>query len=292
MGIGVDPIGGTDPLAASVSWSTEQSAVDQWAQFEVTFAAVSPVVTLFLRSAPEWPKKKQHIFWDEARLELVDELDNWGLAPIDDQSISFQLVKPVRPDEAGVTRIRSEGDRNGVGLLIRTPTTDLIAEKVSYGRDGAAYYWDFALPVEFEGAGLLVFAADNHSRVIGWSELELGVDDSDSLEDDLHQMPAKTVLTGREYARTYILLPPTADLAWAVAAMRGGFDARRTVGFSPDDAGLGELAEKRVIAVNPHHWLPELTADWFDQHYPGVTFEPLVVSTPAELRQALRAWRD
>jgi hypothetical protein len=67
---------------------------------------------------------------------------------------------------------------------------------------------------------------------------------------------------------------------------------RRTVGFSADDAGAGDAAIRRVIAVNPHHWPEELTADWFGERYPGVLFYPLVADTPAELARALRSWRD
>ena len=74
--------------------------------------------------------------------------------------------------------------------------------------------------------------------------------------------------------------------------MRGSFDTRRTVGFSADDAGIGDLDDRRVIAVNPHHWLHELTADWFETHYPGSRFYSLIVDTPDELARALRNWRD
>ena len=74
--------------------------------------------------------------------------------------------------------------------------------------------------------------------------------------------------------------------------MRGSFDARRTVGFSADDAGIGDLDDRRVIAVNPHHWLNELTATWFEAHYQGTKFYSLVVNTPEELAKALRNWRD
>lgn len=74
--------------------------------------------------------------------------------------------------------------------------------------------------------------------------------------------------------------------------MRGGFDSRRTVGFSADDAGIGDLEDRRVIAVNPHHWPTELTADWFEEHYPRVKFYSLIAETPDKLVRALRNWRD
>jgi len=58
-----------------------------------------------------------------------------------------------------------------------------------------------------------------------------------------------------QYARTYVLLPPTADAAWADAAVLATWDRHRyTVGGSADDAGIGDLDSRRVIAVNPGEW--------------------------------------
>jgi hypothetical protein len=45
-----------------------------------------------------------------------------------------------------------------------------------------------------------------------------------------------------------------------------------------------------VIAVNPHHWPGVLTAAWFKQNYPGVTFIPLVANTPDDLEAWLKKW--
>lgn len=74
--------------------------------------------------------------------------------------------------------------------------------------------------------------------------------------------------------------------------MRGSFDTQRTVGFSADDAGIGNLEDRRVIAVNPHHWPNELTADWFEEHYPGTRFYSLIAESPEEMSIKLRRWRD
>ena len=90
--------------------------------------------------------------------------------------------------------------------------------------------------------------------------------------------------------RRYVLLPPTADEAWFVAAAKGGFNGRFTIGFSADDAGGTELPERHVIAVNPHHWPDVLTENWFQQHYPGVNFTAVVANKPADLEAWLRDW--
>jgi murein DD-endopeptidase MepM/ murein hydrolase activator NlpD len=91
------------------------------------------------------------------------------------------------------------------------------------------------------------------------------------------------------YERTYVLLPPQADRAWAEAVVTATWDARRfTVGGSADDAGIGDLPVRRVIAVNPEGWPGDLAA-FFAQYYPGVALVPVSAATPEELAGILQA---
>ena len=57
-----------------------------------------------------------------------------------------------------------------------------------------------------------------------------------------------------------------------------------------DDAGIGNLKERHVLAVNPHHWPDVLTDSWFQTHYPGVQFTAVVANTPDDLEAWLRTW--
>jgi hypothetical protein len=93
-----------------------------------------------------------------------------------------------------------------------------------------------------------------------------------------------------QYERSYVLLPPTADAAWARAVVQSSWDARRyTVGSSADDAGIGDLDVRHVIAVNPQEWTGSQTLDdFFKQHYPGITYKPISAATPEELAQKLQ----
>jgi hypothetical protein len=92
-----------------------------------------------------------------------------------------------------------------------------------------------------------------------------------------------------QYARTYVLLPPDADAAWARAVADGSWDARRfTIGGSADDAGIGDLDVRRVVAVNPGDWPgPQTLEEFFDKYYPGVEYIPVTAATPGELAQKL-----
>jgi hypothetical protein len=90
-----------------------------------------------------------------------------------------------------------------------------------------------------------------------------------------------------QYSRTYVLLPPGADEAWAQAVVDAMWESRRfTIGGSADDAGVGDLDYRRVIAVNPTAWGGDLGA-FFELYYPGIIYLPLEAENPAALRAAL-----
>lgn len=90
------------------------------------------------------------------------------------------------------------------------------------------------------------------------------------------------------YARTYVLLPPGADAAWAQAVVEATWDAHRfTIGGSADDAGIGDLDFRRVIAVNPGGWGDDLRA-FFEWTYPGVIYVPVAAETPEGLAERLQ----
>lgn len=57
-----------------------------------------------------------------------------------------------------------------------------------------------------------------------------------------------------QYSRRYVLLPQDVTLALALAAMEGAYPKRMTVGFSADDAGIGNLDSRQVVAVNEEEW--------------------------------------
>jgi hypothetical protein len=90
------------------------------------------------------------------------------------------------------------------------------------------------------------------------------------------------------YNRTYVLLPTSLSLAMALAAMRAAYDKKSTLGFSADDAGIGDLDIRRVVCVNPQDIGTGLDQAWYDEHYPGVTFEAVQASDPSELETRLK----
>jgi hypothetical protein len=90
-----------------------------------------------------------------------------------------------------------------------------------------------------------------------------------------------------QYERVYVLLPPDAGEAWAHAVVDATWEGRRyTVGASADDAGMGDLDDKTVVAVNPARWGDDLE-DFFETHYPGVRYVAVTADTPDQLADRL-----
>jgi hypothetical protein len=91
------------------------------------------------------------------------------------------------------------------------------------------------------------------------------------------------------YQRNYVLLPPGAGREWAAAVVDATWDDFRfTVGSSADDAGIGELDDRVVLAVNPSGWPSDLRA-FYEHYYPGVKYSEVQAGTVAGLRSAILA---
>lgn len=170
--IGIDPTGGTNPLAESVQWGEAYYSYNNFYRLTAQTIAQANTITVFLRSVTQWPFKHNDAYWDDA--------------------ILTQEVEEMRGDPR------------------------------------------------------------------------------------------------LQYKRTYILLPPDADPAWARAAVKATWAAHRfTIGGSADDAGIGDLDFRRIVAVNPQNW-PGKLAEFYGEFYPGIEYIPLQAATPQALIDALK----
>jgi len=93
-----------------------------------------------------------------------------------------------------------------------------------------------------------------------------------------------------QYARTYILLPEDISAEMLQAALKVAQEQHVTVGFSPDDAGIGDLDLRRIICVSPEKVGTGMSQEWYDTYYPGVIFVPITyASGAADLEKQLKA---
>lgn len=95
-----------------------------------------------------------------------------------------------------------------------------------------------------------------------------------------------------QYKRVYVLLPPDAGEEWVRAVAEATWlNKGYTIGRSADDAGIGDLDHRTVIAVNPEKWGEGTDGSglqgFYAKFYPGVEFRPIRASTPEELKQRL-----
>lgn len=71
MSVGIDPTGGTNWSAGSVSWTETRMECLTWIQFSISTQAQGDAVTVFLRGQAEFPVLHNESYWDDACLVVV-----------------------------------------------------------------------------------------------------------------------------------------------------------------------------------------------------------------------------
>jgi hypothetical protein len=198
-------------------------------------------------------------------------------------SATFDCVPEVRlsywPSDPKVgeevtVEARSLTGLTNVGLEVTQPSgAKLAMGNVAIGRDGDWHTWTYTLtPAGEVGAHTVAFSVSG------------GVQAATTI--NYASPPPATGDRGdprEQYERTYVLLPPDADSSWALAVVEATWNQRHyTIGGSADDAGIGDLDVRRVIAVNPQEWADNLQA-FFEEYYPGIEYIPVSAGTPDEL---------
>lgn len=279
--IGVDPTGGLDPESPLIKWSDSAQPLSRWETLRLSFEAEANIATIYLRSAPRLPKRQQSVFWRNAVL-LPEGRFKRSLAIIGSGDTHIAL-EPEHPQPQTEVAVMASSMRNHpfVDLQVRRPDGQLAASvfKGSSQEDDRTL-WRYSFTPDDEGLYDIRFVADQGARLLAQRLLRVSYQ-------------TQLVPSGeprQNYRRVYVLLPPTATEKWFLAAARGSYTGRYTVGFSADDAGVGDLEERFVLAVNPHHWPGILTATWFKQHYPGARFLPIVANSPEDLESWLKNW--
>jgi hypothetical protein len=300
MKIGIDPTGGIDPHSASVVWSAEQNAIDEFKLFIVEATAQGGRVTVFIYSAPDEPKKHQDLYWDDAELIVLGPDPNAARAPHPEITLAVNPSPTAIGSPVTVTA-RSAQPLVFIEMRAFKPDSALLPrEPLGNRREGSTYVWEWRFTPE--AAGQYPVAVLAKDIAAAWATVSVG-DQPSPPPSPPPPPPPPPLPTTRgaprtQYARTYLLLPNipatpegNAELArWYAAVVRSGvLETRRwTVGTSADDAGIGDLNVRRIIAVKPASWPSSLSA-FYQQYYPGIDYHALNVNTPEELEAALRA---
>ena len=279
--IGIDPTGGLDPSSPLIVWSEVAQPLSRWETLRVQAEAEAAIITLFLRSAPNLPKRLQSVFWRNAFLRPIGRHKRGvNIVGLGDTHISLEPEQP-RPGEPITAVVSSSREHKFVELIVARPD-DTWSKVVAKGRtvDEDRFLWRYQFSTDLDGLYDIRFVGDFGARLLALRLLQVA--------RNVQLVPSDSARLN--YRRVYVLLPPTANQKWALAAVKGGYDGRFTIGFSADDAGIGNLENRHVLAVNPHHWPEVLTASWFQQHYPGVKFTAVVANQPEDLEAWLKNW--
>jgi hypothetical protein len=285
--IGYDPTGGLDPASPLVQWSKPLDPIGAWRTLELPIEAQASIITLYLKSAPDLPKRQQAAFWRRASLTAVGRIKR---APtIVGGGDTHIILKPdiITPGMTVTAVVSAARPHTTPSLLIIGPENKEVAIQSSEsGQAQGRYLWRYQFALPDIGLYDVRFVGDRGARLL--AQQLVRITEGDRLAHAAAEAPSGKPRV--DYRRVYILLPPTADERWLMAAAKGGFDGRYTIGFSADDAGVGDLSQRQVLAVNPHHWPETLTAAWYHQHYPGVRYTAVVVNSPEDLELWLRNW--
>lgn len=83
-----------------------------------------------------------------------------------------------------------------------------------------------------------------------------------------------------QYDRVYYCFPQDAEWSDYAEVVEDLFNARRTIGFSWDDAGIGDLDERVAAMVDVDD--EEVAESWFDVFYPGVETQMIEIKDEPE----------
>jgi hypothetical protein len=99
LALGVDPLGGTDPFAASVRWSPPITLTDVWVPLAVEVDSADTAVTIFTRGEALARREHNQSWWDMACVRVVGLAgeEPWTPTP------SAPPTRPPRPGTPSAT---------------------------------------------------------------------------------------------------------------------------------------------------------------------------------------------
>ena len=181
----------------------------------------------------------------------------------------------------------------GVAGLILSANPDLTAKEVRQILQDTADKIEDTNPDPMLGHKKGTYNHDGHSDWFGYGKINASSALAASV-DYIHKHEIQVEITQNvgnprtQYNRVYLLLPQNSSSEWIQSVISSDQWSKKlwTVGFSADDAGIGNLDQRLVLIVNPDSWGTNMSA-WYDEHYPGVLYLPVSIEHPQHLTEYL-----
>ena len=289
--VGIDPYGGQNPFDARIVWSGQRVIYDSYAQpLTVDAIAQDSSITVFLISSPEWPKKHNDVYWDDVTLEAVSVIAS---ASAGDRDVLLTLNSDTQqvgfPVSIQVTSGHSFVNPN---VLVSGPQGTVKAAPGTIGEGGRGTVWQSEFIPPLPGPYTVTFTLGDVAAVSSSIQIVRSASAQPAGASTASGDLPGAVGRGNprtQYKRVYLLLPPNAGQEWLRAVVESGAwaDQGWTVGYSADDAGIGDLDQRTVLVLNAPGW-PDPIFPWLEMWYPGVKVIPITAVTPKDLIPLLK----
>lgn len=285
--IGLDPDGGSSPFGDSVIWSGEKQVYDAYDDgFLIKAGANHHQVTVFLFSTAELPKRHNQVFWDDASVEVVDELVPDTIPSLSAVTLALESASRLVGDPVTV-QIKSPSALTGVHLTVSGPSGNVPMQAMEQEMAGGGYVWTWRFVPD--GAG--PYTATVNASGINPLSATIRVGEPKRTVETTSRASAESAgdVPPPQGQRTYVLLPKNISSDWLHAFVESEMwlQYRWTVGFNLDDAVSGNVADKTVIVVNPAEWR-ESVLSVFEKQYPDVKVLTLEAASATDLSLRLR----
>jgi hypothetical protein len=284
--VGIDPYGGQNPFDERIIWSAQRVIYDGFAQpLLVDAVAQSSSITVYLISSPEWPKKHNDVYWDDVSLEAVSVIASSSSG---DRDVLLTLNSGTQQVGFPVSiQVTSGHALTNPNVLVSGPQGAVRAAPGITGEGGRGYVWQSEFVPPMPGPYTVTFTLGDVAAVSSSIQISRSASrpqSNSTISSGNPQGGAGRGMPRTQYKRVYLLLPPSAGGEWlsAIAASGAWANDHWTVGYSADDAGIGDLDHRTVLVLNAPAW-PEPILPWLEMWYPGMNVVPVTAVTPKDL---------
>jgi hypothetical protein len=165
--IGIDTTGGLDPTSPLIKWSDTYQPLAKWKKIELTAEAENNIITIYLKSAPDLPKRQQTILWRSAILAPLDRYRRTvSVVGPGDTHITLDPEQP-QPGGRVTATVSSVRNQSHIDLVVIRPDnrTAVVAFQ-GLTQENDRYIWRYDFGVDEPGLYDIRFAGDRGARLL------------------------------------------------------------------------------------------------------------------------------